>query len=551
MAEASPDPFWLGCALVEAGAIGAEQLASAKQFWRRHPKDSFAAALETLGLATAHQLAGLVARRHQLPVAALSAQTLDRAAARLMPLELAKKKCVLPFRQVDHRLHLAIEDPAAYGARQARADFPRHDVCLQVAPRREILGLLEEAWRDEAPATANEVFAAMIREAVAERATDLHLEARDHSLDARLRIDGRLVHRRFIDRTLRDPLIQAAKIAGHMDISERRLPQDGHGSVVIGGRHYHLRFSCLPAINGESVAIRIIDDQAGLRSFDEMGILSADQAHLRELLQLPNGLVYVTGPTGSGKTTLLHSMLHNLPPHRINELKIITLEEPVEIRHPRFFLQVGVEERIGRTFSELLRHVLRHDPDVILVGETRDRATAEITLRAALTGRLCFSTLHTNDALAAVARLADIGLDPVMLASALRGVIAQRLVRRPCPRCRRPHPRNDLLVARFRSLLDEEAIPEDRRRFLAVEPAADCPICLGRGYHGRAAVVEVCPLAGLERLVAERAPPAALRAQLRPRGCRTLFEDGVRKAALGVTTMEEVHVAVDPSGGQP
>ena len=507
MADPASDPFWLGRALAESGAISAEQLASAKQHWRARPRESFACVLETLGLATARQLAELIARRHELPLAGLSAQALDRTAARLMPLEQARKKCVLPYLAAGDQLHVAVEDPAFYGPRQARVDFPHRRVQLQVAPRREILGLLEEAWREQPPADANEVFAGLVREAVAARASDLHLEPRDHSLDVRFRIDGRLIHRRFVAEVSREPLVQAAKIAGHMDISERRRPQDGQGALAVGGRHFHLRFSCIPAVNGESIVIRIIDDQAGLRSFADMGLLPADEARLQELLALPNGLVYVTGPTGSGKTTLLYSMLNNLPARRINELKIITLEEPVEVRHPRFFLQVGVDERIGRTFSELLRHVLRHDPDVVLVGETRDRATADITLRAALTGRLCFSTLHTNDALSAVARLADLGLDPVMLASALRGVIAQRLVRRPCPECRRPHPQADLLLARYGRLLDEEAIPTDRRAFLSAS-VAGCPACHGRGYHGRTAIVEVCPLGGLERLVARRAPPA-------------------------------------------
>ena len=455
----------------------------------------------------------------------------------------------MPYRQIERRLFVAIEDPTGYGTRQALADFPHHEVCLEVAPRREILGLLEEAWRTAAPANANEVFASLLREAVAERATDLHLEPRDRSLDVRQRIDGRLVHRRYVELAQREPLIQAAKIAGRMDIAERRLPQDGQGSFAIGARHYHLRFSCIPAVNGESVVIRIIDDQSGVRSFADMGLLPADESRLQAMLSLPNGLIYVTGPTGAGKTTLLYSMLHNLPAHRINELKIITLEDPVEVRHPRFFLQVNVDERVGRTFSELLRHVLRHDPDVVLVGETRDRPTAEITLRAALTGRLCLSTLHTSNALGAVARLADIGLDPLMLASALKGAIAQRLVRRPCPRCQRPHPQDDLLRKRFAPLLDEEAIDPGRRGFLTVEAGGDCPTCRGSGYHGRTAIIEVCPLDGLERLIAERAPPSAFRAHLISRGVRTLFEDGVRKAALGLTTIEEVHSVVEERSG--
>ena len=541
------DPFWLGRALLETKAITEEQLASAKQFWRKNPRENFATVLEMLGLVGPLPLAGLIARHHQLPAAALGARTLDRAAARLIPPAVARQKCLLPFQQRDRQLQVAVADPAAYGPAQARKDFPDHDVSLHVAPRRDILGLIEEAWRP-APvlqANAGELFESLVREAVAERATDLHLEPRDHSLDVRQRIDGLLVHKCFIDQALRDSVVQAAKIAGRMDIAERRLPQDGRGSLEFGSHSYHLRFSCIPAVNGESIVGRIIDERAGLRSFADMDLSPPDVAHLRELLNLPNGLVYVTGPTGAGKTTLLYSMLNNLPPDEINQLKIITLEDPVEVRHPRFFLQVAVDERIGRTFGELLRHVLRHDPDVLLVGETRDFTTAEITLRASLTGRLCFSTLHTNHALGAVARLTEIGLDPLMLASALKGVIAQRLVRRPCPECRQPHPQGDLFSARYRALLADGWPEGSPVGFLAARPGGDCATCHGRGYQGRTAIVEVFPLSGLDRLIAERAPTEAYLAALRPRGCRTLFEDGVRKAALGLTTMEEVFGAIE------
>ena len=390
---------------------------------------------------------------------------------------------------------------------------------------------------------------ALLREAVAEGATDLHLEPREKSLDIRHRIDGRLIHRRFLEDALREPVIQAAKIAGRMDIAERRLPQDGQGLLAVGARRWHLRFSCLPAINGESIVVRLIDEHAGVRSFEEMGLFPAEIGRLRELLGLPHGLVYVTGPTGAGKTTLLYSMLNSLPPQEIDELKIITLEDPVEARHPRFFLQIGVDERIGRTFGELLRHVLRHDPDVLLVGETRDLPTAEITLKAALTGHLCFSTLHTADALGAIGRLRDLGLDPLMTASALKGVIAQRLVRRPCPECRRPHPQNGLLFARFGPILEGDLPPGTRGFFAAAD--AGCAACGGRGYRGRTAIVEVFPLAGLERLVAKSGAPAALLPRLRARGCRTLFEDGIRKAALGLTTIEEVYAAIEGPAAEP
>jgi type II secretory ATPase GspE/PulE/Tfp pilus assembly ATPase PilB-like protein len=475
----------------------------------------------------------------------------DRTAARLVPQEAARRKCVLPFRQEEGALHVAVADPASYGPSQASRDFPGREVRLHVAPRRDIIGQIDEAWRaaPAADAGANEVFATLVREAIAEGASDLHLEPRDHSLDVRQRIDGRLVHKCFLGPPARESVIQAAKIAARMDISERRLPQDGLGAVDVGSHRFHLRFSCLPAVNGESIVVRIMDERAGLRTLEEMDLSPADAAHLRGFLDLPHGLVHVTGPTGSGKTTLLHSLLNTLEPSRLNALKVVTLEDPVEARNPRFLLQVGVDERIGRTFEELLRHVLRHDPDIVLVGETRDPATAQITLRAALTGRLCLSTLHTNDALGAVVRLAEMGLDPLMLASALKGVLAQRLVRRLCPECSRPHPQGDLLSERYLPLLAGGDTSLGKARFLAASPDGDCAACRGRGYRGRISIVEVFPLAGLERLVAAVAPAAAFMERLRPLGCRTLFEDGVRRAARGETTMEEVHAAV--GGPQP
>jgi type II secretory ATPase GspE/PulE/Tfp pilus assembly ATPase PilB-like protein len=544
--QSRDNPLWLGLSLVETGAISEEQFASARECWRQNPGDGFSAVLEELGLADPQRLAALVARRHGLPEAALGAGRPDRAAARLLARERATRKCVVPFRQSGTVVDLAVADPAVYGLQHAARDLPGREPRLHVAPRADILGLIDEAWRDQPEkGGATELVEGLLREAVADGATDVHLEPRDLGLEVRQRVDGRLIHKRFLEQSVRDSVVQGAKIAGRMDISERRLPQDGQGSLAVGARRYRLRFSSLPAINGESIVIRIMDQQAGLRPFEEMDLFPADVTHLRRLIGLPSGLVYVTGPTGCGKTTLLHSMLNNLPAQDINGLKVIALEDPVEIRNPRLVVQIGVDEKIGRTFDELLRHVLRHDPDIVLVGETRDRPTADITLRAALTGHLCFSTLHTGDALGAVTRLADLGLDPLIFSCALRGIISQRLVRRPCGACRVPHPQQGPLLERFRGLLAADGIGPADARFFAAGTDRRCAECRGRGYRGRTAIVEVYPLSGLERLVAERAPHDAFLKQLHPRGCRCLFEDGVRKAALGLTTIEEVYGAVE------
>lgn len=384
-------------------------------------------------------------------------------------------------------------------------------------------------------------FEAVLREAVAGGATDVHFEPREKNLAIRWRIDGRMVPRGEIEERHRDSFIQAAKLAGRMDIAERRLPQDGRG--ILGGvRPCSLRFSCLPAVNGESIVVRLLADEACIRPWHELDLSPTVRASLGPLLAAPHGLIFVTGPTGSGKTTLLHSLLADLPGRRLDAVKIITLEEPVELRNPRCLLQIEVDERIGRGFAELLRSVLRHDPDVLLVGETRDRATADITLRAALAGRLCLSTLHTNSALGAVPRLAEMGLDPSLLGSALRAVVAQRLVRRPCPECCQPHPRSDYWRRQAPEAIGATAA------FVTAQIGSACARCHGRGYQGRVAILEVVPCAGLEGRIARRAPLSELEQAARDSGFPSLFEDGLRAAARGFTTMEEVCAVTDPTG---
>jgi len=392
------------------------------------------------------------------------------------------------------------------------------------------------------PAPPLQRFESILRDAIAAGATDVHLEPRDKALEIRFRIDGRLVSRGVIEERQRESLIQAAKILGRMDIAERRLPQDGRG-LLPGPLPYALRFSCIPAVNGESLVVRLLPERGSVRPWRDLELSAPNRRHLGGLLTLPHGLIYVTGPTGSGKTTLLHSLLADLPRGEGEAQKIITLEEPVEIRNPRCFLQLEVDERIGRGFPELLRHVLRHDPDILLVGETRDRGTADITLRAALAGRLCLSTLHTNSALGAVARLTELGLDPLLVSTALRGVIAQRLVRRPCPSCQRPHPQAEL----WRQRLEERG--EDQlaasAQFVAATTGRDCGLCSGRGFRGRVAMIEVVPLAALDRLVAAGAPADRLDQAARAAGCPSLFDDGLRLAAQGATTIEEVCAAAE------
>jgi general secretion pathway protein E/type IV pilus assembly protein PilB len=312
-----------------------------------------------------------------------------------------------------------------------------------------------------------------------------------------------------------------------MNIAEKRLPQDGRSRITLEGRTVDLRVSSLPTVHGEAVVLRLLEQEQARLGLGELGLDRDMQQTLKRLLALPDGIVLVTGPTGSGKTTTLYACLHHLnQPDR----KIITVEDPVEYEIAGIN-QVPVRAAVGMTFAAALRAMLRQAPNVIMVGEIRDRETAEIAITAALTGHLVFSTLHTNDAPGAVTRLLDLGVEPFLVASALRAVVAQRLVRRSCPECARPQT-------------PAPGAPGGGRRETTSEfpeVALACPVCAGTGYRGRLGIFELLLVDGeMQELIHGGAGAARLRRHARAGGMRTLREDGLRKAREGSTTIEEV-----------
>ncbi|MDD3179491.1 MAG: GspE/PulE family protein [Opitutaceae bacterium] len=367
-------------------------------------------------------------------------------------------------------------------------------------------------------------FERILRAGIAEGASDIHCEPKETGLLIRFRLDGEMRDHVALPLPQRDPVLARGKIFGRMDITEKRLPQDGRAVFRENGQRYHLRLSTLPTVHGESLVIRLLDQTMPNQSFAALG-LAPDQAEaLQKALTGPAGLVYLTGPTGSGKTTTLHSALHLLD-HR--ERAIHTLEDPVEYEFPGI-RQTEVREKIGLTFATSLRSLLRQNPDVILVGETRDAETAQLAIRAALTGHLVLSTLHTNDGLSAVPRLRDLGVESFLLAASLRLLAAQRLVRKLCPECKEPHPENDRLRETHR-------MPQ--AQFCR---AAGCPACRGRGYRGRLAIHEVIPAQKFIPLIAADAPFEELAALRDREGHATLWQNGVAAAAAGLTTVEQV-----------
>lgn len=364
----------------------------------------------------------------------------------------------------------------------------------------------------------------ILRRAAAEGASDVHFEPKEGSLLVRFRVDGEMRDHATVPLTQRDALLARGKICGGLDITERRLPQDGRAMFTAQGRRYQLRLSTLPTVHGENLVIRLLDQSMPAQTLAGLGLTESQCAALAAALAGPAGLILLTGPTGSGKTTTLHAALQALD---CRARVIHTLEDPVEYEFAAI-RQTEVRDRIGLTFAASLRALLRQNPDVLLVGETRDAETAQLAIRGALTGHLVLSTLHTNDALAAIPRLRDLGGESFLIAAALRLVAAQRLIRRLCPDCKTVHPDNAALRTKHAQPLGEFC------------RAVGCPACHGRGFRGRIAIHEVIPAAAFGPLVAADAPLAAL-AELRERaGHPTLWGRGLEVAAAGLTTVEEV-----------
>src|SRR3982751_2219600 len=373
----------------------------------------------------------------------------------------------------------------------------------------------------------------IIREAIVERATDIHVEPLEDDLRIRYRIDG-ILHEVAVPPQLRlvqSAIISRLKVMAHMDIAERRLPQDGRINLQAKSQNIDVRVSTIPTVNGESISLRLLsrDQQSQTFGFDRLDLSPEHTRIIESLLTQPNGIVLVTGPTGSGKSTSLYCFLSSI---NSVERRIITIEEPVEYRLPGVS-QIDVKPEIDLTFAKGLRHILRQDANVVMVGEIRDVETADISIRAAMTGHLVFSTLHTNDAVGGITRLLDMDVEPFLLASVVKSFIAQRLVRTICPDCAQEvdYPRDYLAEISF-------PVKELGTRF---QRGAGCDQCRHTGYQGRAAIYEVCVITEpLRKLIMRRRDGSELKQCAIAEGMETLRQDGWRRVAQGKTTIEEV-----------
>ncbi len=494
----------------------------------------------------------------------LGAMKIEDDIIALIPRHIAKKYRVVPLFKSDNKVVVAIADPSDLNTIDSLTHLLGAEIELRVASESDIEAALNKYYGAEKKALADGAFKDVIQEltmnevevgkadsdgadmegdaplirlvnqlivdAFKLRASDIHLEPLEKRFRLRYRIDGVMQEMKAPPKRLQSAIIARLKIQSNMVISEHRIPQDGRIQSKVGSKLIDLRVSCLPTNHGESIVMRILDKEGLKLGLPELGFFTDDQATFERLIAMPDGILLVTGPTGSGKTTTLYSCLHyiNRP-----DKKIITVEDPVEYVLAGIN-QVQVSEQVGLTFATALRAILRQAPNVVMIGEIRDLETASIAINASLTGHLVFSTLHTNDAPGAVARLVDIGVKPFLVASSTRCLMAQRLVRKICKKCTAPYVPTD---AEMRAL----GITADMLKGATLMKGVGCNNCNNTGNRGRFGVFEIFVIDDEARkLIYDRAPTSVLRARAREMGMRTLREDGVRKILAGLTTPEEV-----------
>src|SRR5882762_723166 len=491
---------------------------------------------------------------------------LDLKAGGGVPEQLARRYRVLPLRLTDSFLELATSNPFDLDAEKALAFATAREIRMLLLAPSKIAEKLDEMYRPEkaldkllegmeggsdlvqladqaAPEELNiseaeaserpvvRLVDLIISEGILSRSSDIHIEPEEGGVAVRYRIDGVLRQVMKIPRQAGLPLISRIKIMSSLDIADRMRPQDGRARVAVNGQPIDLRVSTLPAQLGEKVVIRILDSRATVKSLDTLGLNPGEAEAIKRLLENHEGILLVTGPTGSGKTTTLYSCINQIKSEGVN---IVTVEDPVEYRM-QGIVQVQVQEKAGLTFAAALRSILRQDPNVVLIGEIRDKETAQIAVQASLTGHLVLSTLHTNDAANAVTRLVDIGVESYKIAASLRGVVAQRLMRKLCPTCKE---------------VWMEAPPERLRRWIPkgtpLYRAGGCPDCAMTGYRGRFSILEILTMsAELERRIAAGETAEHIAGAGRRAGMKFLWESGLTHVLRGDSTIDELLRVVD------
>ncbi len=545
--------------LVTQGKLTEEQLESAAEAQRGSSRE-LGEVLVAMGVIGKEDIARANAERLRLEYVELSEKDVDRAALELFPEKMLRRHGALPLRVEDGKLVIAVSDPTNIHALDDLKMISGHPLSVVVATEDDIgkvqtrffaageslTGILQDAAGDEeeesedldigAEATPDErpvirLVSSILQQAVSDRASDIHVEPRSGEVAVRLRVDGVLREIMSIPPRLQSGVIARLKIIGNLDIAERRIPQDGRFSVRLASKKVDFRVASLPTVHGEKVVLRLMDTASVEADLRKLGFAHETFAAYEDIFQRPYGAILVTGPTGSGKSTTLYATLKEL---NSPEKNIITVEDPVELR-VQGVNQVQVNPRAGLTFASGLRSILRSDPDIVMIGEIRDHDTAKISVEAALTGHLVLATLHTNNAPGALTRLTEMGVEPFLTSSAVDCVIAQRLARRLCSRCKQPTEVEE-------GVLEEMGFPFER---LESQPrlykAVGCERCGGTGYRGRVGIYELMVVTEeIREMILRRVSTAEISRSAERAGMMRLREDGLLKAARGMTTIEEV-----------
>ncbi len=553
----------IGELLVESGLITQEQLEEALQYGRENKGYRLGGILVKKGYATEMDIAQTLAFQLDIQFVDMASATVDPEALKLIEERLAKRYLLIPLYREKKVLTVAMSDPLNLNA----IDDLRFSTGMEIRPsvatitgiteainrnyhiNEPIDDLMADLKRDKLLEIVHEAdngrdLAEQVRRSAAppiikmvdsiivhgsdNRASDIHIEPQDRAVRLRIRVDGIMRETMQLPKWVQGPVVSRIKLMARMDIAERRVAQDGRIKVKIGKRNVDIRVSTLPTQYGETVVMRLLDPRDSIIGLESVGLLKGDYEKVLDIIERPQGVVLVTGPTGCGKTSSLYAMISRIRSETIN---IITIEDPIEYEL-RDVNQVAVNEKTGLTFAYTLRSVLRQDPDVIFVGEMRDTDTAVIAHQASMTGHLVFSTLHTNDAVSSVTRLRNMGIPSYMVGSALNGIIAQRLVRKICTHCKEEYTPSDAEISRAGVKWSGSQ---------KLYRGAGCKECGGSGYSGRTGVFEVLPVtARLKSLITADAAEQEIVKAATESGMVPLREDGLKKVAAGITTLEEL-----------
>ena len=555
----------LGDLLISAGVIRPEQLNDALAIQKK-TRERLGDVLINNGIITEQQLIEALQMQLGVDFVDLTAVSIPLELARFVPRSIAKKYCVVPVKLQKDELYVAMSDPLNFEAQEEIKSASHKQVVPMIATRRAVEQAIATLYGNEGTARAIEEMKreagsnqadivpvqmskavdngaaeaptirfvnSVIERAITERASDIHLEPQEGEMVVRMRIDGVLRRIFTVPANLQATVIARLKIMGGMNIAERKIPQDGRAMVTAKDKEIDLRISSIPTIYGEKIVLRLLDKSSGHINRKTIGLEGEDEKKYDRLLKNSSGVILIVGPTGSGKSTTMCAMIQELCSEQTN---IMTLEDPVEYNIPGAN-QCQINEKTGMTFAAGLRSILRQDPDVISVGEIRDGETASIAVRAAITGHLVISTLHTNDAVSTISRLVDIGVEPYMISSALRGVVSQRLVRKICPHCRKAYTPTEE-EKRMVSIAENEDV--------TFYKGEGCQECGRTGYRGRRGVFEILTLdAALRREVANNASSEELTKTALENGFVTMKDNCRRLVLEGVTTVSEAAKAIN------